>query len=127
MNGDITREEILELRKRIARLFQIDMAGNTENYLKALLKIRTPKMYHENSINMAPLLQLCEMYRSLAPYALPNGETLDFTRAEIETYFGEPMDWNKFCGLDKNIKTLPPIEFFRNYDKAESSQSKQST
>ena len=124
MAGVFTKEEILAHRKSVADLFKIDQAGNTEDFIKYMLKIRTPQMYSGNMLNMGPILQLCEMYRRLAPYALPNGETLDFTRAEIEDYFGEPVNWEEFCGMDKNRKTLPLIEFFRNYDKAVGRQAK---
>lgn len=68
---------------------------------------------------MGPLLELAEWYRKIAPYALPNGEDLDFTRKEIEDWFGEPVDWLWFCGLNKNKQSLAPIYFFRNYDEKE--------
>ncbi len=76
-------------------------------------------MYKGNALDISALLSLTSWYRELAPYALPNGEALDFTRAEIEEYFGEPVDWLWFCGMKEDQRgTLPPIYFFRNYDKA---------
>ncbi len=110
------REKYLALyRKRVAALFEIDRAGLLEDFLRDILHIRTSAMYSGNALNMSVLFELCAWYRKIAPYALSNGETLDFTRAEIEAYFGEPVDWNWFCGLDKKQKALAPIYFFRNY------------
>ena len=103
-------------RKTVAALFEIDRAGLTEKYLKGLIRIRTPKMYRENVLDISWIFELCAYYREIAPYALPNGETLDFTRAEIEAYFGEPVDWDSFCGLDKPPGHMALIYFFRNYE-----------
>ena len=97
------RKEFLALRRNIVTmLFEVDRAGLTEKLIKGTLRLRIPELRHGNTVNMGFLFRLCKWYRETAPFALPNGEILDFTRAEIEAYFGEPVDCNEFCGLNKS-------------------------
>lgn len=62
---------------------------------------------------MSAMLKLCSWFRDIAPRALPNGDLLDFPRADLDAYWGEPTDWDWFCGLGKKPKSLAPIYFFR--------------
>jgi len=118
MNKEITQEERAKAREYVADLFEIDSRGCTEELIRGTLRLKLPGLRKQNVVKMGWLFKLCEWYRKTAPYALPNGEVLDYTRAEIDAHFGEPTDWYWFCGMKEDQRgKLPPIYFFRDPDR----------
>ncbi len=99
-----------EKKELVKKLFWIYQNGNLESYLRITARQITRLLVQDgkacgNVFDITEIIRGLAWLRDLASRATPKGETLAFTRDEIDAYsrseWGEPMDWNLFFGLDK--------------------------